>query len=257
MALLPVLSLISVAKDATYLVLQDNTGNYSSANTGGFGTPNPLQADVSSIILSATWFDNLNTTYNQRLADRAILTSAVNVPLIGFGGLAAGTVYPDGVYDLKYNLQFALGAVITFAPNSTAFTMTGADTVFADGVGFVANNTNVIYHIDRSRPLTSTGGYVLEPLLGNGSFTVLEKVYEGDLKILVNITGANCLTADIGIWAEDGCRDNDFRDILTRFKQTVALKARFAKCYYYDSHKLARSLASYCTTSSTHGTCCC
>jgi len=257
MALLPTLSLITVAQDASSITIADVTGDYASNNTGGFGTPNPTKAALSGIILGLYSVADATVQAVYRLLDIApiFLPAGEAYPAIRFSGITTGTTYLDGVYGIKYNLLYTGTGNITFTTGNKQFSLTNADTLFAAAVGFVLpDDTSKIYYIDRTKTLNSTGGWVTE-ILPTGAIVAYELVYEGDLKLLVDKAGDRCLTEDIAIWANEGCMDDTFRNIWPRYKQRIALLSKFSQGYLNDAHKLATGLAAYCSTSSTSCNC--
>ena len=160
------------------------------------------------------------------------------------------------MYGLKYNLLYTGVGSITFTTGSKQFSLTNADTIFASAVGFVLpSNTSKVYYIDRTKTLNGSGGWVTE-ILPTGTTVAFEQAYEGDLKLLIDKAGDRCLTEDIAIWANDGCQDDNFRNIWTRYRQRIALLSKFSQGYLNDANKLAISLAAYCD-SSTSTSCSC
>ena len=116
MALQPIAALIQ-SSDCTQLFLTDNTGSYNSvSNAGGYGTPNPTVAQVTSATLSGTIFLPAGTTiiiplttlfptsitpiFNSNQA--WILTTA----LLGING----NTFPDGIYVLNYTVNGTSGS---------------------------------------------------------------------------------------------------------------------------------------------------
>lgn len=259
MALQPILQLISVASDASNITVRDTTGIYSTANPGGFGTPNPIQAVITSIALN---FYNILTpavTIAYLVPNVAAFFAADAVlPASLFSGI--GALYPDSVYGIKYQLRAAGANTMSYTTASKQFTNTGADVNFAPGaVGFIlASSPLKVYRIDRTLTLNSAGGFVTEALpVTAGTALSYTIVYEGDLKLLIDKAGDRCLTEDIAIWANNGCQDDNFRNIWGRYKQRVALKSKFTQGYINDAQQLALSLASYCDCSVPYTTCNC
>ena len=257
MSLLPILTLLNVAKDATTITVVDGTGNYSGSNTGGFGSPNPLKVDVTGAILSLYTITDPDILVNYRLTSTTDLFAAGETVLAeSFSGITTGTTFRDGVYGIKYNLLYSQTATIAFTEGSYAFTLTGASTIFATAVGFIFDGSSKIYYIDRTKTLNGTGGSVTEAFDSTGSETSFEISYESDLKLLIDKAGDRCLTEDIGIWAQLGCKDDNFKNIWVRFKQRIALRSKFSQGYLYDAQRLAVSLSSYCDCVNTLSLCC-
>jgi hypothetical protein len=248
MALQPTLQLISVADDASSITVKEITGNYSVSNPGGFEAPNPPQAGITGVIIGLYAFSSPDIIVPYRLSGIINLFSAGETLLASsFPGLSAGTIFPDKVYGLKYNILYTGTGSITFTGSAKQFTLTNASTVFADAIGFVLpDNTSKIYYIDRTKTLDAAGGWVTESLPVTGVTVAFEVIYVGDLMILVDKAGARCLTEDIAIWADTGCQDANFKDIWKRYKQQIALKSKFSQNYLNDANMLVTSLATYC-----------
>ena len=247
--LTPQLKLVGIADDATSITLQENTGAYSTSNTGGFGTPNPAQGTISGVILVATQYSNINIQAPYRLSSTeqaSFFSAGVSLLATQFSVATLGGVFQDGVFDFKYECLFQ-STGISAVRGSKQFTLTNANTILAGAVGIVfPDNLSLIYYIDKSQPLTNAGGYVTSPFLASktGNF---EFSYEGDLKVLVDKAGYNCWLRDVGIWAEDNCQQENFRHIWTRYKQRIAMTTKFGSGMYYDAHNLAVKVASYCS----------
>ena len=258
MALLPILTLLDTAKDASSLLVVDGTGNYSSTNTGGFGTPNPLKANVTGAILSLYTICNPNVLVNFRLTTTAfVLDAGQTISANSFPGITSGSVFKDGVYGIKYNLLYLQSLTLAFTAGSSVFTVTGAATIFAAAVGFVLGNNSTIYYIDRTKALDSSGGSIIGTFDTTGARGAFEVCYAGDLKILVDKAGNKCLVEDIGIWANAGCKDDNFKDIWTRYKQRVAMQSKFTQGYLNDADKLAHNLSNYCDCQTPYIPCSC
>jgi hypothetical protein len=248
--LTPQLKLVGIADDATSITVQDNTGAYSSTNTGGFGAPNPTQGSISGVILVGTNYKNLNSTAFYRLSTderTALFGNGAVLTADKFSGITYGNVFTDGVYDFKYNILFSNSGTLACTAGTKEFTLTNADVILADAVGIIfADLPSIIYYIDKSKPLTNTGGFVTTTFITtqSGGF---ELALEGDLKLLVDKAGYSCWVRDIGLWAEDDCALDNFRDVWTRYKMRIAMSTKFSNGMYYDSHNLAVKLAKYCS----------
>jgi hypothetical protein len=254
MALLPVLSLVGIADPAATVTVKDGTGNYDAVtNPGGFGAPNPTYAALAGVILKMASFSNLDSYSTNRLSvdDQAAIFSADGLVIGGasYSGLLTEGVFPDGVYEILHNLVYPEAEEISFTALTKQFTLTGASTIFASAVGFVipAYSESKIFYIDRSKTLNGTGGYITEAFPeGITVPAVIEVVYQGDLKIAILKEGNRCLLRDIGVWTENGCKDLEFRDILNRYMQKIAIETKFTQGYVYDAHNMIINLASYC-----------
>lgn len=248
--LIPALQLVGISDPAASIAVKDATGDYSGSNPGGYGSPNPAKADITSTIIQLNTFSNPGVYLVKLLADASDLftTDGLTLTPADFGG---GGVFEDGVYDVKYNLAFA-GSNITFTAKSKQFTYTGADTAFANAVGFIitAYDTKKIFYIDNTKTLSSTGGYVTEALPSFTNPTAIQVVYEGDLKFIITKAGNTCLLNDIALWSDEGCHGTDFRDVWKRYKMKIAMETKFTGGYIYDAHNLAVKLSSYCNQTS-------
>ena len=246
MALKPVLSLVGIADPASTITVKDGTGNYSGTNTGGFGAPNPLYADLAGVIIKLTSFKDLTAYSSFKLtAPQQALLFGAGLPLesANFASFSTSSIFDDAVYDLRYYLLYPLVAQASFVAASKQFTLADAVTVFADAVGFVIPSFSEgrIYMIDKTKLLDGVGGYTTEALPDIATPVTIQVVYEGDLKIAVYKQGNTCLLRDLGVWSENGCQGIEFRDMMK-----IALEAKFSKGYVYDAHNLITKLASYC-----------
>lgn len=258
--LTPVLNILNTANDGSTITLVDATGNYNvTTNPGGFGAPNPLKASISGIILGLVSLNDVTVSSPHRLTTPEQTNLLSTGQIFGFASFPGinTTRYADGVYQIKYDVLFGGTGQVGHTPSSLAFTLTNADTLLATAVGFVlTSDTSKIYYIDKTQTLTNTGGFVTEALPGTTASENYEIVYEGNLTILIDVQGDQCLTQDLGIWAMDDCKTPNFRDVEKRFFQRVALKAKFADAYLYDAHALALSLAQWCGGVKTVAGCC-
>lgn len=258
MSLQPILKLLDVADDATSITVQDATGNYSGSNTGGFGSPNPTKGSVSGIILQLYSMADTTVYVPYRLLSTAnIFGTGEILTADKFPGITTGTVYKDGVYGIKFNVLYSGVGSISYIAGTKQFSLTNADSIFAAAIGFILpDNTSKIYYIDRTKTLDASGGYVTSALPLTGSPASYELTYEGDLKLLVDKAGDKCLVEDIGIWANEGCKDDNFKNIWTRYMQKIALKNKFTQGYLTDAHKLAVALENYCDCQTPYTPCC-
>ncbi|MBI2283317.1 MAG: hypothetical protein HYU71_06390 [Bacteroidetes bacterium] len=251
MALQPVLTLTELAPDASYLIVKDNTGVYNAqSNPGGFGTPNPASADVTAAIFHLSSFTDITKSFGYRVGTfSSFLASQMKATVGTFMGISDRDVFRDGVYSMKYYLAFAVVDTITFASGSKQFALTNADTVFATGVGFVIPSLNgtKVYFIDRTQPLTNSGGYVTEALPTFTAAKAIEKVYEGDLKFLNDKAGTNGLNADIAAACDDNCDciDEEYKNVWKRYTWKVSMESKFSRKLFSEAHTLAVELESY------------
>ena len=253
MALQPVLLLGIIAQDASSIAVSDNSGMFVTGSVGGFGAPNPQVTDVSGVILGLYSIGTPLITACYRLASAADFFAAGEIlPASRF----SKAVYADGVYGMKYNILCNGTGNIIHNSDFTEFALTNAATLLENAAGFVLpDNPDVIYYIDRTKPLTVDGGFVTMPFTSTGT-TTYEIAYEGDLKLLIDKAGDRCLTQDIGLWAQTGCADNDFRNIWSRFKQLIALRVKFSTGYLTDASQMAEALADYCSCDNPDNPCC-
>jgi len=253
MALLPVLSLVSISDDASSIVVKDTTGAYSSTNPGGYGAPNPETADIAAVILQGGYFADL-TAYHSYAPDLFynLFTDGLAV---GASNLGFSSIFADGVYDIKYDVVFTSLGSLTITPGGTHFTLSGASTIFATAAGFVLpdNDPTIVYYIDRTRTLNGSGGYVTAAFSDTTASQAYQVTYESNLKLLIPKAGDKCLAKDIAAWADTGCPDGDFKRIWERRRQKIARDVKFSQGMYYDSHNLAVKLASYCSHSKPAG----
>jgi hypothetical protein len=264
MGLTPVLKLVSIAQDASSITVADGTGAYhATTNPGGFGGPNPTSVDMVAAVIRMASYSSLNAYSSKRFAKTNLLTEAGQVLQKGdFPAANPGaTLFPDSVYNAKYHPVYAGTGTISYTAGSKEFTLTNASTILAFpvvGIIIPSVDNSRVYFIDRTKTLNGSGGSVTEAFPNTaGNALAYEIVYEGDLKILVSKAGDNCLTEDLGIWAENDCQDDEFRDVWRRYRMKIAMSNKFTKGYLFDAHNLAVKLASYCGQTIIGGDCGC
>lgn len=256
MGLLTKLSVIETAADASSITVLDSTGAYNAGtNPGGYGAPNPTAASVLYALIQLAHYDDL-TSYGVKQVDPEDIipslgaTGFVLTPSM-FSAITPGSVFKDGVYDMKYNVMFNTPDNITVTPGSSRFTMPNASTVFADCVGFaLSDEPDVLYYLDRTKTLDNTGGYIVGTFAAD--ITPIQAgraAYETFLKILITRTGNDCLNTDIALWSDQGCKNEKFRDVWTRYTMKIAMEGKFSQQLYMDAHRLAMKLESYCNSS--------
>lgn len=249
MALKPLLKLVGISETSAYITVADNTGDYGAGNTGGWGTPNPAKADVTGIILQLASFANLKSYTAHKVPNAAafLASGGYQIGVEQVDGAFGSDGFADGVYDIKYDVLFALGT-IDITPGGTAFTLANADTLLANAAGIVLTGYDGtrVYYIDFAKGLTATGGHITENFPIITASQAANVVYEGSLQVLMNKNGNNCLVADIATWSDHGCEDLNYHDIMKRYQMKIAIEAKFSKKLLYDAHNMAVKLASYC-----------
>jgi len=105
-------------KDCTSLFFSETTGTYNSlSNSGGFGSPNPVVGDATSVLLKVL-FPNADDTVDIDISasfptvDSTVETEITSEDL----GLAAGAVLADGIYEITYEV-IANGVTYTETKN--------------------------------------------------------------------------------------------------------------------------------------------
>jgi len=235
------------AAQPTGVLAVDDTGNYDAqANPGGWGAPNPAKAAVVQILLSQA---NLGT---------AVLPGAVPLPVPEQANYLTGggtvlipltSLQKDSVYQIRALIGFTCPGTITSVAGALTFSMVNADSIFADAVGFTIDSLSntTFYAVDRTKPLTGTGGAVTTAL-PNAAALAVTYYFEADGYGLVFQQGQACLLRDIAKYADtcECCEGEDFDALMTRFAQEMSMFDRFALQDYAGANDLAIKLQCDC-----------
>lgn len=230
------------------MLVRDDTGNYDAgANPGGWGAPNPAKTDVVRILLAQARLANTPSPTGIPLSvpDQAAY-------LTGAGAVIAPLAPPgnqDGVYNITSLVGFTGPQTITSAAGSLQFSMVNADTIFATAAGFTIDTLSqtIFYAIDRTKPLTNTGGYVTAAL----PLTVAYQVtyyFQAQEYGLIYQTGQACLNRDIAEFAGTCgcCEGEDLDTLMCRFSQYQAMFIRFVEQDWAGADDLAIKLQNDC-----------
>lgn len=239
MAFLPKLRIVT--SQPIGIVLIDDTGNYDvSANPGGWGAPNPAKTDVVRILQRQ---DTLDTPTSGGTA----LSVPDQAAYLTGGGNTIVQSNNDSVYDMHSLSGFAGAANITSLAGAMTFLMTGANSIFANAIGFTIDSLSqtIFYTIDRTQPLTGTAGSTLGalPAATNLAVTIY---YDAEAYALVCQSGQACLMADIAANPCD-CGCEDLNPLMTRYAQYLAMIQCFVNQDYVRADNLAKKLQSDCT----------
>lgn len=223
----------------------DNTGLYDAvSNIGGWGTPNPNKMDVTGILASVT------PLAQPEVAPTRFLTTDAQNYLFSSGVLLPGG--KDGVYVVNIRLGFAGVGTLTATAGSTAFTLTNADAIFVSKDGFTIDSisTSAFYRIDRTKPLTSTGGFVTSNLPQiNAAYTAYQLT---TINALISQAGFACLNLDISNQFCgtdcDCCEGEDAQKLLCRYGEYLAMLNKFTIDQdFAGADTLARKLQQDCS----------
>lgn len=251
MALLPRIR-ISAAQPSGMLAL-DDTGNYDAvANPGGWGAPNPAKTDVIQILLSQTPLMSVPPPgLPLSVPDQAAYLTGAGATVLP----TTGSGNQDGIYNMVALVGFTAGQTLSAAAGSLQFLMTNADSVFATAVGFTINSlsTTIFYTIDRTKPLTNTGGWVTTALPLAAGLTVTSYL-EAQTYALVLQTGQACLLRDIAQYSGtcEGCEGEDLDSLMVRYAQYQSMLIRFVQQDWAGANDLALKLQKDCIL---HGRC--
>lgn len=241
MSFQPKVRIISTSTDI--IDATDGTGLYDAiSNPGGWGVPNPAKASVVGILSSVVPLNLASTTFN-RLSDQDVANYLFQ------GGIQLGSG-PDGVYTVEILLGFNTGNPLSSPGGSTVFTMNGADTIFALALGFTIDSLSLtsFYTIDRTQPLTGSGGSTTIPLPPVAGVTITVFL-SSDTKALVSQAGLTCLNRDIANYAGDCgcCEGQDLDGLMKRYAEYLAMNNKFnIELDYPGADTLARRLATAC-----------
>ncbi len=264
---IPVLSFVSVSKDAETITLKDATGTYDgSTNLGGYGTPN---ADPPTVIgIRARYWPDSEIYASLVTEDTDFLTA-----LLGDGvgltktdlGMAAGEFSP-GVHQFKYYPLEEQDLLVDLVLNSTLVTVaSGADV--PDGwdtsyLGIVFqdpddNSFSKIYLIDRTKTVSSSSLYLTEKFVGTTKDDYIVHIApEADLKVLVSQNANACLVSRIGKMAADCTCNKDEIDLLMHLTmQMFASQVDFNCIDYQNAHNKVVGVYLECNNCKT--TCAC
>lgn len=254
---IPVLSLIEVAKDATSITLKDATGAYNgTTNLGGYGTPN---AAVPTVIGMRTRYWPDDDIYGGFISDSAGLIAAL-MSTTGYAITGADLGLTDdeftsGIHHFKYYPLEVFSTQVTLTLDSKLVTVTGGtapDTwnagykgiMFWDGITLGTK----VYLIDYTQPITSTTFYITEawPAATVTDYDV-QLAPEADLKVLVKELANECLVARIGkLGTGCGCNKDEI-DILMRLTMWLFAAQVNAECAdYQGAHNKVVAVDSEC-----------
>lgn len=229
------------------IIAADDTGNYdATSNPGGWGAPNPARTDLIRILVAQRILDGTLT------GGTAMSSIDKTNYMSGAGAIVQpsnGKPYDDHVYDIHARLGFGAAQVITSIAGATTFLMTNADTVFATAIGFTIDSLDpaALYLIDRTKPLTNTGGSVIGAL---PSATSLGVTYYFDAQgySLIFQNGQACLNRDIAQYAGtcECCEGADLNALIVRFTQYTAMLQDFATQDLARADALAVHLQQQC-----------
>lgn len=253
----PKVRIISTSTAAIQVV--DNTGLYDAiSNPGGYGGPNPNKVNVASVLTSPV-------PLNSPLGGFVKLSQQDQDNYLYQGGVIAvptnGIGFNDGVYSMEVLLGFNNLTPFDSDAGNFDFTMAGADVLFATAIGFTIPSISLtdFYPIDRTKPLTSTGGFVTA-VLPKTITTIVVIYFEATSKALVSQAGLDCLNRDIAAFAGtcDCCAGEDLDALLVRFAEYQAMNIKFSvELDYPGADTLAKRLAAACrvmTSCSPQGT---
>lgn len=240
---------VKVLQAGTAVVqIADNTGLYDAiSNPGGWGAPNSNKTDVTGILVAIPPLSMATTGY-QRLStqDQTNYLYQGGLNLLPSNGIG----FNDGVYQVLALLGFAQGNVLSSAAGGYTFSLTNANNIFANAIGFTIDSlsTSTFYAIDRTQPLTSIGGSVTTPLPGT-SDVVITVYLQATINALVSQAGLACLNADIANFAGDCqcCEGEDLNTLLNRYAEYLAMNSKFTMFSDYPgADALARKLQLDC-----------
>lgn len=224
--------------------LIDATGAYDvNNNPGGWGTPNPIQANVTAILILQALLGKSQSLPQQLSSDdmAAYLTGQ---------GVTIGPVGKDGVYDIDALLGFACPSTLSAAAGAYQFTMTNASTLFVAAIGFTIDSisSTTLYLIDRTKPLTSVGGFVTSPLPAAAGLSVTY-YFDAQVYALISTLGTNCLNQDIAKFAgtcDCGCEGEELNALLCRYAQYLSMNQRFVEEDWPGANNLAINAMNKC-----------
>lgn len=226
MPLVPKVKILETSSAAITMV--DGTGLYDAiSNLGGWGIPNHARVDVQGILYSLTPLAKPESGF-QRLSD-ADQVDYLYQDGVGISPSNGGQV-PDGVYVIHVLIGLSNVNAVSSAAGSLQFTMANSDQIFASAIGFSIDNINngVVFLIDKTKPLTSIGGYVTTalPLLTNATMTVYIDCLTN---ALVSQAGFICLNKSISDWAGSQCNCDEeiVNPLLDRYGEWIAMNNKF------------------------------
>lgn len=245
---MPLAPKVTISKtSSTAIIMVDGTGLYDSiSNPGGWGIPNHNKTDVQGILYSLTPLSKAEAGF-VRLSDANQVDYLYQdgVPI----ALSNGQGVLDGVYVVHILLGFSNVNAMSSAAGSYQFTMANANQIFAKAIGFSIDNINngVAFQIDRTKPLTNTGGFVTTPLPFTNN-AVVTVYFDCQTNALVSEAGFACLNKAISEWAAIGCCDaEDLNPLLDRYGEHIAMNNKFNTDQdYAGADALARKLQLDC-----------
>lgn len=258
--LIPVLSLIARAKDATTITLKDSTGAYNvSTNPGGYGSPNRTSPPSKVGLKWRLWPDTAE------YANIVIEDSGVIGNLVGSGAVltAAGlaltdSVFPSGVHQIKYYVfDTFVGTVVNLIQDSKLVTLTSGGSPLSYNAAYKAvillNGSDVlkskIFMLDTSATWTSTTFYMTEAW-PDASITGyhIQLATEADLKVLFTELAQACIVSTIGAYARRRreCDPEAVNTLMEMVAWKQAAEVKFDALDYDGAHDLLSYIDGTC-----------
>ena len=250
----PSLTWLSNAKNATTISVQDTTGLYNATtNPGGYGSPN---AGIPTMVgfRIRTW--DCRDPYGYLLiSDNTLINNLINTGLalsMSNFGLTKGH-FSSGVHHVKYYPLEMINVTVSLTNGSKEVQVSSGtlpNTWDVNYIGIVFGTSPAkVFNIDRTQPITSTTFYLTEPWSGStGIETAVRIAPEADLKILVSEPANACLVSRIGQLAMNNCScDATESDKLTRLTMWMfASKINFDCKDFKGAHNLLVSVELEC-----------
>lgn len=263
--IVPVLSWLSNAKDASYMKVRDITGAYDNPdNLGGYGAPNEAEPTVVGF-RGRYWPDT--AIYGTWVTDDAGILAA----LFGSDGYgltpslfgSSADAFAAGVHHLKYYPFEDTDTIVTLTQGSKLVTVTAGTAPNAWNAGYlgivfgVIDGSNIVHRIDRTETVGATTFYLEEEWAGaTVTLQAVKIAPEADLKVLVLEAANECVVERIGALAEScACNVDEENTLMHAVMQLRAAQANFNADDFRGAHNKTLGVYTSCTDCQT--TCSC
>lgn len=231
MALKRISTLQSVSTDGKNIIVKETTGAYDAGtNPGGFGTPNPVVADFSLVVIQLLYLDNSQSflTTNDPTAFMGGSNYSINSSILPTPVDAA---FKDGVLKVTSYAALTLATVAGTAGNKY---ITGSLSNFLSADSMVDSFSNV-YVIDTTQTNTSGQIYLTSALLQ--TITQASPSYSAYLYAMVYAGYVCSLTNAIGAMAQTCNEDDDAMTLYDLLLKKYSADFAFAAGDYVNANK--------------------
>lgn len=257
--LVPVLTPISITKNAKTITLADTTGAYNlTSNPGGYGAPNLVSPPTRVGFTVRFWTDTVPYA-NKIIEDTGIITAlltAGGTPITKvILGLADG-YFPSGIHHIKYYPFEVVSTIVTLTQGSavaewvsgvipSAFNAAFKAVLFTDDSD-VLQSTVIL--LDTTVAATSTTFAMASGWAGDTGDYNMMLATEADLKVLFTQYGEACIDSKIGRLASIvNCNTKEVDKLMNLVRWKLAAEIKYQKRDYNGAHTLMVNVEKECT----------